>query len=272
MSDAAMVSSRSSRAVDPGAFALHTVTALGLPLVTGTFEEVTTLLEAATREPFAEPLIAAHINLANLHTLSRNPQLAEALQRNALLFLDGIGLKVGVAIMRGGWVNDVNGTDLFPLMMERLAVRGGRVYFVGSTPAVADDAARVVSSRYDGLEVVGWEHGFFSREDEDAVVQRIRDAHPDVLLVGRGFGLQEEFVLRHRHALPVPLIWTVGGLFDMISEHVPRAPRWMRRLRLEWLFRFAREPGRMWRRNIISPAWFFARVMAARCRRRGVGP
>jgi exopolysaccharide biosynthesis WecB/TagA/CpsF family protein len=268
VSDGAVVRGTARMRLAPEALDLRLVHCLGLPLLAGRFESAASLLEMAARSWSGEPIIAVHINLANLHTLHQRPELARDLEQHALFFLDGIGLKVGVAMTGFGWVDDVNGTDLFPLVMERLARRRGKVYLLGSSPGVIGDAAHLAALHHPGLQVVGWEHGHFTGEEESAAVHRINEAHPDVLLVGRGFGLQEEFVLRHRHSLHVPLIWTVGALFDFVSGHVSRAPSWMRRLRLEWLFRFAREPRRMWRRIVVSPPWFFARVMTTRLRNR----
>lgn len=253
---------------DPAKFGLECVPCFGLPLFAGSFDDAVSLLDALARWDAGAPVIVAHVNLANLHVLHDRNELRDRLARRAVLFLDGIGLKSGVAILGGRWVKDVNGTDLFPMLMGRLSRRRGRVYMLGALERVVEDATRATAARYPDVNIVGCAGGYFDAHVENDLVQRINAAEPDVLLVARGFGLQEEFVLRHIDSLQVPLIWTVGGLFDMISGHAPRAPIWMRRLRLEWLFRFAREPRRMWHRNIVSPPWFFAHVIGARLRLR----
>jgi exopolysaccharide biosynthesis WecB/TagA/CpsF family protein len=259
-------------AVTPEECGLYAVSYLGLPLLAGSFESAARFLVGAARDVGVAKHIVAHVNVANLHILRAQPGLARDLAGSSVMLCDGIGLKLGAALHGEGWVDDLNGTDLFPIVMQRLARANARVYLLGATAAVVEAAACTTRSRYPGLAVVGAEHGYFDTSDEPAVVNRVNAANPDVLLVGRGFGRQEAFAIRHRDDLRVPLIWTVGGLFDIVSGRAPRAPDWMRQCRLEWLFRFAREPRRMWRRNVIVAPWFLGWVVWRRLAKRTTAP
>jgi len=96
------------------------------------------------------------------------------------------------------------------------------------------------------------------------VVRRINRSGAQLLLVGRGAPLQDEFILRWYLELDVRVVWAVGGLFDFLSGTKPRAPDALRRLHLEWLYRLAREPRRMWFRNLPVPLWFAGRVISRR--------
>jgi exopolysaccharide biosynthesis WecB/TagA/CpsF family protein len=158
----------------------------------------------------------------------------------------------------------LNGTDLFPLVADRARRSHLPLYFLGGTLDVVRAAAQRCVVQYPGLELVGYESGFFEAVDEAHVVRRINRSGAQMLLVGRGAPLQDEFVLRWCSELDVSVVWAVGGLFDFLSGAKPRAPNAIRRLRLEWLYRFLHEPRRMWFRNVPEPVWFAARVISQR--------
>jgi N-acetylglucosaminyldiphosphoundecaprenol N-acetyl-beta-D-mannosaminyltransferase len=226
--------------------------------VSGTYLGVADwLIETAKAGP---PMVAAHVNLNNYYELVRWTRGSPGKAELAGIF-DGIGMKLAAWALGRGWLDDVNGTDLFPLLMRRAAADGLRVFFLGARAEVVERAARETARRFPGLVLAGAHHGYFAREASDSLVERIRRARPDILVVGMGFPRQEEFALTHRERLDAKLIWTAGGIFDFVSGAKPRAPLWLRRLRLEWLYRFLLEPARMWRRNTLPPLWLAWRVL-----------
>ncbi|MEO0974539.1 MAG: WecB/TagA/CpsF family glycosyltransferase, partial [Pseudomonadota bacterium] len=115
--------------------------------------------------------------------------------------------------------------------------------------------------------IVGAEHGYFTSEGEAAVLQRINDAAPDILLVAFGVPRQDEWLAKHMHQLDVGAAMGVGGLFDFYSGRIPRAPLWLRKLGLEWMFRLHQEPARLMRRYLIGNITFtlWAAMEALRC-------
>jgi N-acetylglucosaminyldiphosphoundecaprenol N-acetyl-beta-D-mannosaminyltransferase len=134
-------------------------------------------------------------------------------------------------------------------MMERICERARdrsySVYLLGARPGVADDAARILRSRCPGLRVVGTHHGYFAPEEEPAIVHAIAEARPDILFVAFGAPKQEKWIRRHLAELRVPVAIGVGGSFDVIAGRVARAPQWMQRAGVEWLYRALREPKRL---------------------------
>ncbi len=208
--------------------------------------------------------LVAHINANNYYWLCRNPAIRASLLRTGVLLMDGIGMKIGGLLMGHHHMRDLNGTDLFPLVMARARQRGLRIYLLGGRNAVVHAAAAAIEARYPGVRVVGCRDGYFDPSKESDIVASIRQAAPDALLVGLGFPRQEEYTLRHHEALAVPLIWNVGGLFDFVSGAKPRAPFLIRRFKLEWLYRFMREPRLMWHRNLVAAPWFLWRALRAR--------
>src|SRR5690606_32292622 len=114
-------------------------------------------------------------------------------------------------------------------------------------PGVAEAAAEALKRQSPNLVVAGVRDGFWKPEEEPAVLDSIREMRPDVILVALGVPRQEKWIARHQEALGIPVAMGVGGSFDVFAERVQRAPAWMQRLHLEWLFRLYQEPWR-WRR------------------------
>jgi len=167
---------------------------------------------------------------------------------------DGIGMDLAARMVHGrGFEENLNGTDFIPRLL------GGsplplRVFLFGARPEVVRDASRAVEQRL-GQEVVGALSGY--GVDDTAVCQRIRDARPDVVLVALGNPLQERWILDHAQQLPPALYVGVGALFDFLAERATRAPVWVRKLHLEWMFRLLQEPKRLWKRYTVDAFKFF---------------
>ncbi len=139
----------------------------------------------------------------------------------------------------------VSGADLVERICEQAAQRGHSVYLLGAAPGVAEEAARVLQSRYPGLRVAGAQHGYFTAEEEPEVVRAIAEARPDILLVAFGAPKQEKWIRQHQAEIQAPVAIGVGGTFDVLAGRVKRAPQWMQRAGLEWLYRALREPKRL---------------------------
>jgi N-acetylglucosaminyldiphosphoundecaprenol N-acetyl-beta-D-mannosaminyltransferase len=139
----------------------------------------------------------------------------------------------------------VSGADLVERICQRAAERGYSVYLIGAQPGVADEAARVLQSRYPGLRIAGTRHGYFTRDEEPAVVSAIAEARPDVLLVAFGAPKQELWIREHLDQIQAPVAIGVGGTFDVLAGRVKRAPQWVQQAGLEWLYRALREPKRI---------------------------
>ena len=140
---------------------------------------------------------------------------------------------------------------------------------MGAAEGVARAAAEQLRRRHPGLDVVGTHAGSPAPEDEDEIVGNITRARPDILFVAYGAPQQEKWIARNLGRLGVPVAMGVGGAFDFISGHAKRAPGWMRRFGLEWLYRLCHEPWR-WRRMLALPR-FACLVLRARLGRRTLG-
>lgn len=144
-------------------------------------------------------------------------------------------------------------TDAFHDAALLAEERGASFYFLGATEEMNRLAVERARQLYPRLRIAGRRHGFVKPHEEDAVVNEINAAAPDILWIGMGVPRQQRFVVRHRGRLDrVGLVKTCGGLFDFLSGKNTRAPEWMQRNGLEWLFRMALEPRRLFWRYLVS--------------------
>lgn len=204
------------------------------------------------------------VNPACVNIAARQRGYRRCLARAALVLPDGIGTKIAADILGTPLRQNVNGTDLFPRLCERLDAREARLFLLGGQPGVPQRVASEIAARWPGIRIVGLRDGFFDTSEEGGVVAQVRAARPDVLLVARGVPTQDIFIDRYLHHLGAKVSLGVGGLFDFVSGRISRAPQWMRESGLEWIYRLAQEPRRMWERYLVGNFTFLARVLLQR--------
>jgi N-acetylglucosaminyldiphosphoundecaprenol N-acetyl-beta-D-mannosaminyltransferase len=185
-----------------------------------------------------------------------------ALRALAQLPLSLAAVVFNPAAIRRPLKENMAGVDLTWEMLARLDEAGSRVFLLGGTEEEVRGARERIDARFDGLRVVGSDNGHFdlSGEENETVLRAINEARPEVLLVAMGFPRQEEWIAANLPRLQVNVAVAEGGSFSFISGVTPRAPRRLRRLGLEWLYRLARQPGRL-RRQLAIPrfVWLVVR-------------
>jgi N-acetylglucosaminyldiphosphoundecaprenol N-acetyl-beta-D-mannosaminyltransferase len=180
----------------------------------------------------------------------------ETINRAALVLPDGMGIVWASRILGHPFPERVTGTDLLPLLAERCAARGYRLFLLGAAPGVAEETARILQRRSPGLQVAGTYAGSPDPAEAASILALIRAARPDVLTVAYGAPKQDLWIRQHAQGLGeagVGIAVGVGGAYDFIAGRVPRAPRWMQRAGLEWVFRLLRQPRRAWRMRVLFP-------------------
>lgn len=185
-----------------------------------------------------------------------DPELGDILRASGLVLPDGSGV-VWAIRRQGRSVQKLAGVDFLGHVAGWCAAHGKRMYLFGAADGVAEAAARTLQARYPGLGIAGTRPGFFSPEEEPQLLEAIRQAEPDVLLVALGVPRQEKWIARHHAALGVPVMMGVGGSFDVLAGRVKRAPGLFQRFHLEWLYRLIQEPWRWKRMGSTLPrfAW-----------------
>jgi N-acetylglucosaminyldiphosphoundecaprenol N-acetyl-beta-D-mannosaminyltransferase len=182
----------------------------------------------------------------------RNAAFRIAINEAALVLADGTGVVWATRYLGSPAPERVTGTDTLAALASRCSKAGYRLYLLGAAPGVAEAAAQRLQELTPGLQIAGTFAGSPAPEEEDAIIERIREAQADVLCVAYGAPAQELWIHRNLSRLPVAIAIGVGGAFDFLSGRQRRAPRLMQRTGLEWLYRLYREPWR-WRRMLALP-------------------
>ena len=184
----------------------------------------------------------------------RDPELRLLLQEADMATADGMPLVWGARLLGVHLEGRVTGADLVPALAERAAEKEYTMYLLGAAPGVAARAAELLQERYPKLEIVGVQSPPYRSllEMERSIADQIREARPDILLVALGKPKQEKWIGMYGQELGVPVMIGVGGTLDLIAGELKRAPGWMQRLGLEWLYRLLQEPGRLWKRYVVD--------------------
>ncbi|HEY5805575.1 MAG TPA: WecB/TagA/CpsF family glycosyltransferase [Lysobacter sp.] len=205
------------------------------------------------------------VNVAKLVHMRSDVALAESVNACDIVNIDGMGVVWGARLLGHRVPERVSGVDLFHELLLLAAGRGYPVFLLGATAEVVAEVAARVANRYPGLEVAGFHHGYFW-DDEAAIVQNVRDSGARLLFVAITSPRKENFINRWRDELGVTFVMGVGGTFDVVAGKVRRAPRWMQRSGLEWLFRVIQEPRRMWKRYLTTNLAFAGMLARAKWR------
>ena len=241
---------------------IPTIDVLGVPLARLSPEEA--LDEIERLHGVDTPSLVAHANAHTLNSAVGDPSYGDVLRRADLVLNDGKGVMLAARLLGDRFPADLNGNFFTPLLLRRAGERGWPVYFLGAKPGVAARAAEQLVRSIPGLDVRGTQDGYFAPQDLDRVIADIRDSGAQLLLVALGNPAQERWLDAHLERTGAGLGVGVGAFFDFQTGTVPRAPRWMNRLGLEWVHRLILEPRRMWRRYLMGNPLFVARVLRAR--------
>ena len=219
-----------------------------------TMEEALARMEELIRERGNAYVVTPNVD--HLVQLERGGELCEVYRQADLILTDGKPL-LWIAKWYGTPIKEkISGSDLFPRLCAMAAERGYTMYFLGAAEGVAAKAAENLMQKYAGLRVVGTYSPPFGFEKDEAelakIASMIREAAPDILIVGLGCPKQELFILHHKDELGVPLSLGLGASLDFEAGNVKRAPKWMSDHGLEWLYRITQDPKRLVKRYLVD--------------------
>lgn len=244
---------------------------VGTPISCTSYDEVLRCM--GVRRP-DRALTVAFCNVHSVVTARRDPAVAAALQAMDLACPDGVPLVWALRALGVSGQERVYGPDLMELALPYGLALGWRHYLYGATEATLERLGAAARRLAPGVQIVGTHAPPFRPEtpaERDAVLEDIRRSGADVVWVGLGMPKQEHWIAAVHDALPGVALLGVGAAFDLLSGSVRQAPDWIQRAGLEWLFRLAHEPGRLWRRYLsTNPAFVlaFARQWLGEVRRR----
>jgi exopolysaccharide biosynthesis WecB/TagA/CpsF family protein len=259
---------RAERARDPLAYSgvvhpdIPAIEIMGVPLASlapeAAIGEIVRLYERNA------PAQVAYVNAHGLNLAWEDRSFGDLLRRTDLVLNDGKGVMLAARLLGRRFPADLNGNFFSPHVLQLAAKKGWPAFFLGAKPGIAAKAADLLSRRFEGLNVLGTQDGYFTTEEEDDVVQTIRDSGAGLLLVAMGNPAQERWIDRFLDKTGVRLGLGVGAFFDFQTGTVARAPKWMNSIGMEWIHRLYKEPRRMWRRYIFGNPRFIARVLRSR--------
>jgi len=213
----------------------------------------------------------SEIHFVNAHCINvaaKDPSYISVLKQSKAVFADGTGIRKAGEKLSHPIVDNVNGTDMFPLICSECKRTNKKLYLLGGKPGVAQKSAEWANEYVSSDIIAGFHDGFFTEDQTEELLVHINASKADLLLVGMGVPKQELWLHDHLSKLTVPVVMGVGALFDFYSGTVSRSPVWMRKMGIEWVWRLMLEPRRMWRRYIIGNIEFMVRIGKIRRKQR----
>jgi N-acetylglucosaminyldiphosphoundecaprenol N-acetyl-beta-D-mannosaminyltransferase len=229
-------------------------------------------------EPDRQTHTIITVNVAILMMMRGDPRLAAAIRQADMVVTDGMPLVwtsrwLGTPVPRRK--SGTTGTDLMLRLLDVGGARRLRIFLLGTTEVRLTALRKVIAHRYPDVVIAGARNGYFEPSDYPEVSKAIRESRADLLLVGMPAPFKEIWCEEHRAELRTPAILGVGGAFDVLAGYVPRAPVLLQNAGLEWAWRLAMEPRKLWKRYLVTNTQFLALLMrtllAAAARRRRTG-
>lgn len=234
---------------------------LGLPIHDVGVDKIYAFVEETISK--RQKAIVLHSNVHGVNLACKHPWLYDFYQKAHLVFCDGDGVRLGLKILGYSPPPKITYNEWLWQLAAFCERKEYRLFLLGGRPGIAQEAARRLKERSPRLNIVGLYDGFFRKrgENDDTIIARINAASPDILLVCLGMPLQERWLADNWSLLDVHVFLTGGAAVDYVSGRLGKAPSWMVRSHLEWLYRFWQEPGRLFGRYMIGNPVFLARVL-----------
>lgn len=226
---------------------------LGFPMDVSIMKETVTFIE----EKIEANVFIQHVvvNVAKLVNMHKDPTLAESVKSCDVINIDGVGVVWGARFCGHDIPERVAGIDLFYNLLAMSTKREFPIFLLGAKEDVVKKTVEVVKELYPNLIVAGYHHGYFW-DNEEVLVNEIRESGAKLLFVAITSPRKENFINKWQDRLGVNFVMGVGGTFDVVAGKVKRAPVWMQNTGLEWFYRVIQEPGRMWKRYLVTNSQF----------------
>ena len=219
-----------------------------------TMEQALDTIDAAIAA--RRPLMIGVVNAAKIMNMRKDPELAADVRGSDLVLADGMSVVFASRLLRKPLPERVTGIDLMHGILDRGREKAYRIYCLGATEEISALVEKRFREQYPGVQLVGRRHGYFSAEEEQQIVADIASCNADVLFVAMTSPKKERFMGQWARQLNATVVHGVGGSFDVVAGYVQRAPESWQKLGLEWLYRVKQEPGRLWRRYLVTNASF----------------
>jgi N-acetylglucosaminyldiphosphoundecaprenol N-acetyl-beta-D-mannosaminyltransferase len=197
--------------------------------------------------------IVFFINAHCFNIAQQNIKYRETLNQSDILLNDGIGIKLGAKKIGIQIKENMNGTDFIPKLLEFARDHNKNVYFLGGHEGIAAIASKKMQQKFPAISIVGCRNGYFDFDNDKELLDDIIRKKTEILIVGMGVPRQELWLTKNKENLKGVKISVAGGaILDFLSENVARAPDWMQKIGMEWVFRLLQEPRRLFKRYFIG--------------------
>lgn len=205
------------------------------------------------------------VNAGKIVAMQKNLQLRQSVNSSDVINADGQAVVWASKVLGKPLKERVAGIDLMINLVELAYKRNYKIFFFGAKEEVVSKVVKKYSDQYSKSIVAGYRNGYFNKEEEQEIARQIAASGANILFVAISSPTKENFLYDNKEALGgVNFIMGVGGSFDVVSGLVKRAPLWMQNIGMEWFYRFAQEPKRMWKRYLIGNIKFIWMVFKAR--------
>ncbi len=237
-----------------------TINVLGVPVHPFTMHEAVSFLLDRVEKQLTTNVITANAEIIMLGL--RNTRYFEILHKADCVLPDGAGTVWAGRTLGYQVPERVAGFDLFQELLKIGHSKNLRFYFFGASPDVARQAKEKCEKLYPGISIVGYHHGYFTPEETQSIVEDINDSGANILCVALGAPKQEFWLAENAAQLQPVIRIGLGGSLDALIGKVARAPQWMQKASLEWLFRLYNQPIRIWRMMVLQK--YFLQVFSTK--------
>lgn len=234
----------------------------GSPVHKLTMAETLSLIENAIRDK--EQIHHVVVNAAKLVNMQKNEELRQSVVESNIINADGQAVVWASRILGRPLPERVAGIDLMTNLVKMAYEKKHRIFFLGAKEEVVKAVVDRYRKEYSDDIIAGYRNGYFDKGEEEQIALQISDSGADMLFVAITSPKKEIFLNKYKNIIKTPFIMGVGGSFDVISGITKRAPVWMQKNGLEWLYRVYQEPGRMWKRYLVTNTKFIILLIKAK--------
>lgn len=229
---------------------LHTVNVLGIDVFSVRMAQLLNICKEHIDSK--KTLLLGIVNVAKLVNCHKNDELKRSLMEANIVLADGLPIIWFSRMLGDPLPERVTGIDIMYELLKEANKKHYRVYFLGAKPKVLQKMINTIQKDYPGIAIAGYRDGYFDKDEEKDVAKNINDSRADILFVGIKSPKKENFLKNWINMIDAPICHGVGGSFDILAGVTKRAPIWMQKSGLEWLYRLVQEPRRMWRRYLFT--------------------
>lgn len=215
-----------------------------------------------------KPLHLMGVNADKINMLSVNPKLKEIVNNCGIINADGASVVLASKFLGKALPERVAGIDLMQDLVGLSEKKGYSIYLLGAKQEIVEKTAEVLVKKHPKLNIVGIKNGYFSEDEWPLIYEELKDVNPDFVFVGITSPIKEYLVDYMQKQGLKSVFMGVGGSFDVISGSIPRAPKWMQKCNLEWLFRVIQEPKRLFKRYFIGNFKFVQNIIIERIKKK----